>query len=141
MAFVRSSSTSVRHLENYPGFLCLPLFKSLQASWRITIKMATFGVIVNVFPRFLLLICALSSLTSTEDVPKGHLQPLGSHRPAEGSVETLDFVPSPSEFYDAFVVPSKPVIFKGAGKASRGFYQWTDDYLRQVLCTHHVQCL
>ena len=62
--------------------------------------------------------------------PSGHLQPLGSHRPAEGTVESLDVVPEPHDFFHSYVLPGKPVIFKGAGKISKGFHLWTDDYLR-----------
>ncbi|XP_070561489.1 2-oxoglutarate and iron-dependent oxygenase JMJD4-like [Ptychodera flava] len=65
--------------------------------------------------------------------PEGHLLPLGSHQPPEGDIEEIDTIPSPMEFYDRYIKPSKPVIFKGAAKMSPGFYLWNDDYLRN----HH----
>jgi len=70
------------------------------------------------------------SFCNPENVPKGHLQPLGSHRPKEGLIESLDYVPYPKEFYYNYVMASKAVIFKGAAKLSKGFELWTDNYLR-----------
>lgn len=69
-------------------------------------------------------------LCTTENIPKGHLQPLGSHRPKEGYIESLDYVPSPKDFHQNYVLASKAVIFKGAAKKSKGFELWTDEYLR-----------
>lgn len=71
----------------------------------------------------------LAVAQSTED-PSGHLQPLGSHQPPEGSLAVVDVLPSPREFFENYVKPGKPVIFRGAAKAMPPYTQWTDDYLR-----------
>ena len=65
-----------------------------------------------------------------ENVPVGHLQPLGSHRPAEGKIKSLDYVPTPEAFFKEYVITNQPVIFKGAAKLSPGFELWTDSYIR-----------
>ena len=64
--------------------------------------------------------------------PKGHGEKLGSHQVAEGNIEELWVMPDASAFYDNYVLKSKPVIFKGAGKESNAFKWWTDNYLRWV---------
>jgi len=62
--------------------------------------------------------------------PRGHLQPLGSHMDPEGAVFEMDGFPkSPLEFFDDYIVPSKPVIFREAAKGLNGFKLWTDEYL------------
>lgn len=65
-----------------------------------------------------------------ENVPAGHLQPLGSHRAAEGEIKSIDHVPTPEAFFKEYVVANQPVIFKGAAKLSSGFKLWTDSYIR-----------
>jgi lysine-specific demethylase 8 len=78
-------------------------------------------------------------ITTVQSVPKGHLQPLGSHRPKEGLVESLDYVPFPRDFYYNYVLTSKPVVFRGAAKLSKGFELWTDRYLRYDMHTvYHI---
>ena len=59
----------------------------------------------------------------------GHLQPLGSQVVPVGDVLTLAQVPSPEEFFNEFVKPGKPVLFKGAAIPTPAFKSWTDDYL------------
>ena len=61
----------------------------------------------------------------------GHLQPLGSHRPPEGDVEVLDYIPHPIEFYEKYVSASKPVLMRGATRGSRAFRYWNDAYLAE----------
>ena len=65
-----------------------------------------------------------------ERIPAGHLQPLGSHRPSEGNIKSIDFIPSPKDFFKEYASISQPVIFKGAAKLSPGFSLWTDNYIR-----------
>lgn len=65
-----------------------------------------------------------------ENLPTGHLQPLGSHRAADGMIKSLDYVPRPAAFYTEYVLTGQPVIFKGAAKLSSGFNLWTDGYIR-----------
>lgn len=66
-----------------------------------------------------------------ESIPAGHLQPLGSHRPSEGKIKSIDFIPSPKDFFEEYASISRPVIFKGAAKLSPGFSLWTDNYIRE----------
>lgn len=65
-----------------------------------------------------------------ENVPAGHLQPLGSHRPTEGAIKAINYMPSPEVFFKEYVMSNQPVIFKGAAKLSPGFNLWTDNYIR-----------
>ena len=79
------------------------------------------------------LYCCFHGTKFEKVAPTGHLQPLGSHRPPEGGIQSLDFVPDPYDFFHSYVLRGKPVIFKGAAKSSKGFYLWTDEYLRYAL--------
>lgn len=78
--------------------------------------------------RFLLL-CQLFVFCKQEFIPTGHLQPLGSHRPPEGAIKSIEHVPTPQEFYIEYVLKGQPVIFKEAAKLSPGFQLWSDSYL------------
>lgn len=69
-------------------------------------------------------------LCKLENVVPGHLQPLGSHRPAEGKITSIDYVPTAEVFFKEYVMTNQPVIFKGAAKLSSGFSLWTDSYIR-----------
>ncbi|XP_013411943.1 jmjC domain-containing protein 5 [Lingula anatina] len=64
-----------------------------------------------------------------EEIP-GHLQYLGSHRPAEGTIGIKDFWPDPATFYNNYIKPGKPLLFKGKAKGIPAFNLWTDEYLR-----------
>uniref|UniRef100_H2YG19 JmjC domain-containing protein n=1 Tax=Ciona savignyi TaxID=51511 RepID=H2YG19_CIOSA len=64
--------------------------------------------------------------------PPGHLQPIGSHMPPMHIEERNDF-PNPIEFYDNYVAPGKPVLFKGAAKQFPSYNNWKNDsYLSEV---------
>ena len=63
-------------------------------------------------------------------IPKGHLEPLGSHRAPDAIEERYD-IPTPLEFWSKYVKVSKPVVLRGAAKQSKGYKLWTDDYLRE----------
>ncbi|CAB3977741.1 Hypothetical predicted protein [Paramuricea clavata] len=79
---------------------------------------------------FCLFIPLLFTLCSTTNGDlTGHLQPLGSQVPPVGDVLTLTEIPSPQEFFDQFVKPGKPVVFKGAATKTPAYELWTDDYL------------
>ncbi|XP_014661936.1 PREDICTED: jmjC domain-containing protein 7-like isoform X2 [Priapulus caudatus] len=67
-----------------------------------------------------------------EASPRGHLEPLGSHGPPTGKLDIVDNVPSPPEFYQRYVRPSKPVVLKGAARSLPAFQLWTDEYLRKA---------
>jgi hypothetical protein len=62
--------------------------------------------------------------------PPGHLQPLGSHQSPEPHITELLEPPSPRDFFENFVKPGKPVLFRGAAKNTPAFSLWTDEYLR-----------
>lgn len=85
------------------------------------------------FLRIFVLSCFVYGTKFDRVTPSGHLQPLGSHGPPEGTIQSLDVVPKPHDFFNSYVLEGKPVIFKGAAKLSKGFHLWTDDYLRYGL--------
>lgn len=62
---------------------------------------------------------------------KGHLKPLGSvTRPID--VTLLDSLPGPLEFFDRYVKPSRPVLFRGAAKLFPSYDNWRNDtYLKE----------
>ncbi|ELU08556.1 hypothetical protein CAPTEDRAFT_211217 [Capitella teleta] len=68
----------------------------------------------------------------------GHLKPLGSHRPSEGSIDVVDGFIEPEDFYEQYVRASRPIIFKGAASAIPAFESWTDEYLRDTYGTYKV---
>jgi hypothetical protein len=90
------------------------------------------------FCLFIPLLFTLSSNTNGDLT--GHLQPLGSQVPPVGDVLTLAKIPSPQEFFDQFVKPGKPVVFKGAATKTPAYELWTDDYLRYVSAYYILLC-
>ena len=60
----------------------------------------------------------------------GHLEPLGSQRPTEGKIDTLDDFLDPQEFYDNYILPGKPVLIKNGARHIPAFTLWNDAYLR-----------
>ncbi|KAM7449657.1 hypothetical protein ABFA07_002570 [Porites harrisoni] len=77
----------------------------------------------------LLFVCFLSPLESQH--PPGHLQPLGSHQPPSGSIESSEVVPGPREFFEENVRPGKPLLLRGAAKSMPAYSKWTDGYLSE----------
>ena len=69
---------------------------------------------------------------TADGFPDGHLQPLGSHRPPEQSIEEVDVLPSSRRFYDDYVSKSRPVVFRKAVKSTRIFRKWSDAFLKCV---------
>ncbi|XP_035662494.1 bifunctional peptidase and arginyl-hydroxylase JMJD5-like [Branchiostoma floridae] len=61
--------------------------------------------------------------------PPGHLQPLGSHQPPTGQVESVDAIHSPEDFYRRYVAPGRPVILSGAARLFPAYRRWNDWYL------------
>lgn len=79
----------------------------------------------------LCIVVLLSQVTvSLGNDPIGHLKPLGSHRPSEGTVDVLDGFPDPHVFFQDYVHASKPVLFKNAARGIPAFNLWTDQYLK-----------
>ena len=71
-----------------------------------------------------------TTASTAEKVPEGHLLPIGSHRKPEGAVEVLQEFPEPRVFYEKYVIPGKPVLFKGLAKRMPTFLDWTDEKMR-----------
>lgn len=73
-------------------------------------------------------VCALADGSQR----KGHLQPLGSHRPAEG-VTVIGKFSSPPVFYREFVRKGQPIWMRNALKNVNhfGLQNYTDDYIRE----------
>ncbi|XP_031564516.1 uncharacterized protein LOC116299931 [Actinia tenebrosa] len=86
--------------------------------------------VYRVFLCFHIVFSLLSTRLESSNIPVGHLQPLGSHRPAETDlVDETNEWPSPEEFWNRYVKPSRPLILRGAAKYSRAFTEWTDEFL------------
>ena len=52
-----------------------------------------------------------------------------------GPIKTIDVLDSfilPVEFFDQYVIPGKPVLFKGAAKTFPAFSKWTDEYFKSL---------
>ena len=74
---------------------------------------------VQVFLMFLWPTYQLLNVKASEVHLVGHLQPLGHQRQPEVVTEELHDVPYPGEFWERYVHPNKPVLFRGAAKRSR----------------------
>lgn len=59
----------------------------------------------------------------------GHMKPFGQQHAPEVETDVLDTVPQPQEFWENYVRPGKPVLFRGAAKHSRAYRLWTEDFL------------
>ncbi|XP_070560023.1 uncharacterized protein [Ptychodera flava] len=79
----------------------------------------------------LLLLQVISLSSSEEDVPTGHHQPLGGHRPPDVQIDETDTPPDPRTFWEKYVKPGKPLIVRGAIKHSPAFNLWTKEYLKE----------
>lgn len=102
------------------------------------------------------LLCTLFSaalhVCSGEELPPGHLKPLGAHREPEHvarqvcragiarsfltlwplSPSRLTHSPSPHEFYTSYVQPGRPVILEGLLNSTATLFNWgQDSYLRE----------
>jgi lysine-specific demethylase 8 len=72
------------------------------------------------------LFCAIFTYIECKE---GHLQKLGAHRPPEGVVEEVDYVPLPKVFQEFYSSKSVPLLMKGVYKDSRAYRLWNDEYL------------
>lgn len=60
------------------------------------------------------------------------IKPFGAHRQPEGSVKSLKYSPSSSDFYNRFVHARKPVLIKGAANHWPAMTRWINQsYLRE----------
>ena len=78
-------------------------------------------------------LCAENSDVNIDSVPRGHMEPLGSHREPENSliVDELENVPSAKEFWTKYVKHSRAAVLRGAAKHSLAFTHWTEEYLKR----------
>ena len=53
--------------------------------------------------------------------------PLGQQSPAL-PVPVIQGFLQPTEFFRDYVIPGRPVVFKGAAREFPAFQRWTDDY-------------
>jgi len=63
--------------------------------------------------------------------PAGHLQPLGSHRPASEPLDILDKPVHPKEFWTKYIKGHRPCLFRGVDKDSIGYEKWTPEYIEK----------
>ena len=68
---------------------------------------------------FLQIVIFLIDLGHSSDIMVGHLKPFGEQHSPEVETDVLDSVPQPKEFWENYVRPGKPVLFRGAAKHSR----------------------
>nr|CAB3262760.1 uncharacterized protein LOC100182837 [Phallusia mammillata] len=57
----------------------------------------------------------------------GHMKPFGSEGPFF-HVPIVEGFPTTYDFFNNYVIPSIPVVMKGAAKISPAFKKWTDEY-------------
>ena len=84
----------------------------------------------------LILATSLCSAADTEKAPvdpslvRGHMMPIGSNSELL-DVEVRDVLPGPTEFYNNYVRPSRPVLFRGLAKRFASFENMKSDaYLK-----------
>ncbi|XP_038076574.1 tRNA wybutosine-synthesizing protein 5-like isoform X2 [Patiria miniata] len=61
----------------------------------------------------------------------GHLKPLGSEATHLPILELNQF-PSPTEFFQHYVYPSVPVVFRHGARRSPAYEKWSDEYLKSL---------
>lgn len=103
---------------------CLfPALTNQEVTWAIGDVMPV--GIVHLF----CVLCTYHGFGTNAERMVGHLEKLGAHRPPEGPVHELDYVPSPKEFHEMYSSAGVPLLMKGIMKESRAYQLWTDDYL------------
>ena len=89
---------------------------------------------------FLLLLQLLTTSLCHDTPPKGHFEPLGSHRVPE-LVPRLSRSRPPAEFYTEFVRLRRPVVLAGAVEGTDVAANWRDDeYLRWAYYCWFMRC-
>lgn len=58
--------------------------------------------------------------------PKGHMQPIGSHMDLL-PIETVYEAPDPADFFNNYILESKPVLMKGVANEFPSFKLWNND--------------
>lgn len=87
---------------------------------------------------FLLVCVIIYVVQGDSDHPPGHFKPLGSHQDPEEPITELHEAPLPQEFFENFVKPGKPALFRGAAKKMPSFSLWTDEYLRYTISRNMI---
>ncbi|KAL8607664.1 hypothetical protein ACOMHN_039338 [Nucella lapillus] len=59
--------------------------------------------------------------------PEGHLRPLGWQRRPDGKVKEVEEMPNTREFYNEYVQPSKPIVFRAGIKDAPALTKWEND--------------
>ena len=62
---------------------------------------------------------------------------LGLQSGIQRTVETVHHFVSPSVFFESFVIPGNPVLFKGAATSMSIFNKWSDDYFKSLPESEH----
>ncbi|KAL5257488.1 hypothetical protein ACHWQZ_G012433 [Mnemiopsis leidyi] len=57
---------------------------------------------------------------------------IGLQSGPQKSIDVLDGFIDPVQFFDEFVIPGKPVLFRGAAKTFPAFNKWTDEYFKSL---------
>ncbi len=81
----------------------------------------------------------LAAMASADDVPRGHLRPLGAHRKPEKGIAVVVGFPPAREFFERFVAKKTPVVMRGAADGWPARAVWTDDYLRKLIGRRRVE--
>lgn len=105
-----------------------PIVPRSQASWTPSFRRTSAEVIflswrgekykmVHAGFRYLSSVLALVIFQTTlgRELPRGHGEPIGKHRPPEGHVPVLTDLPSAGEFWEKYVSVRRPVVFRGPG--------------------------
>jgi hypothetical protein len=66
-----------------------------------------------------------------ENIPTGHLRPLGWQNRADAQVSEESVNIKPEEFWDMYVKQKKPIIIRGLVSGSDVIEKWTDTYLNR----------
>ncbi|XP_065063721.1 uncharacterized protein LOC135690182 [Rhopilema esculentum] len=61
-------------------------------------------------------------------IPPGHLEPFGSHMDPMPLEETEN-IPDAKTFFEKYVLPMRPIVFRNAAKKFPAYKLWTEEYL------------
>nr|XP_002123532.1 uncharacterized protein LOC100176165 [Ciona intestinalis] len=80
----------------------------------------------------LVVIAVLCLVTTSNCKLRGHLEILGSHADPSEVIPEISVVPQPRDFYNNYVKPRQPVVFRGAAFHSKAAELWTPQYLEST---------
>ncbi|BFZ20273.1 hypothetical protein BsWGS_23312 [Bradybaena similaris] len=64
-------------------------------------------------------------------LPAGHLMPLGQQRRPDSPIHEVTEMPGIREFFEKYVKPSKPAVFRQSVTQAPAYEKWTDKYLTE----------